>query len=255
MGTSGSVDDQSHPKGGGSHTTGAEPKERVRLAGLHQRWDAVSFLHWRYTPEQIQPLLPDGLIAEVIDGSAWAGMVLFSASQTRLFGLADFPGGTRFPETNVRTYVRTPTGRTSVLFLTLEVGNANLARAGRMLRLPYRAANMSVHDEQGVWTYASRRGAIGHHVAVRPGPPRSGIDRGERDERLTGRWRATLPFARGRVVVPVEHERWPLHDAQLLQLDENLLAAVGLPAPVGAPDMLWSPGVAASVGIPRLRRQ
>jgi uncharacterized protein YqjF (DUF2071 family) len=198
--------------------------------------------------------LPEALTVEVVDGSAWVGMVLFNTVGTKLLGLVDLPGGASFAETNVRTYVQTRSGRGSVLFLTLEVGNTALARAGRLLGLPYREATMSVTWQRESWVYSSQRGGIGHRVVVRPGEPLPDHQLSDRDGWLTGQWRATLPSGRGRLVVPVEHERWPLHDAQLVELDENLLNAVGLPEPNGQPEVRWSPRVRASVGLPRLTR-
>jgi uncharacterized protein len=41
----------------------------------------------------------------------------------------------------------------------------------------------------------------------------------------------------------VEHEPWPLHRATVPELDQNLVAAAGLPTPEGDPVVHWSPGV------------
>jgi uncharacterized protein YqjF (DUF2071 family) len=52
---------------------------------------------------------------------------------------------------------------------------------------------------------------------------------------------------------PNEHSEWPLHEADLLACDEDLLRAAGLPGVGGAPDsVLFSPGVDVRFG-PRLR--
>jgi uncharacterized protein YqjF (DUF2071 family) len=52
----------------------------------------------------------------------------------------------------------------------------------------------------------------------------------------------------------MQHEPWLLHEAEILDLHEKLLAAVSLPAP-GAPSLVHaSPGVNAALGIPRLAR-
>ena len=39
--------------------------------------------------------------------------------------------------------------------------------------------------------------------------------------------------------------------AELLEVDETLLTAAGLPAPEGDPVVLWSPGVTVRIGRPR----
>jgi uncharacterized protein YqjF (DUF2071 family) len=49
---------------------------------------------------------------------------------------------------------------------------------------------------------------------------------------------------------PNEHGTWPLYEAELVELRENLVAAAGI-IPVG-PMLrpLWSPGVRARFGMP-----
>jgi uncharacterized protein YqjF (DUF2071 family) len=53
------------------------------------------------------------------------------------------------------------------------------------------------------------------------------------------------------VHLPNEHPRWPLHRAELLELDDELVTAAGLPAPAGPPvSVLYSPGVPVTFGAP-----
>jgi len=53
--------------------------------------------------------------------------------------------------------------------------------------------------------------------------------------------------------VPIHHEAWPLHAAALVELDDTLVSAAGLPFLAGRePDsVLWSPGVTTDFGLPR----
>jgi uncharacterized protein YqjF (DUF2071 family) len=59
----------------------------------------------------------------------------------------------------------------------------------------------------------------------------------------------------GRTVYrPNEHPAWPLHRAELLDLEDDLLAAAGLPRPAEPPaSVLWSPGVPVRFGRPLTR--
>ena len=41
------------------------------------RWESLTFLHWRYQPEVVQRLLPPGLTVDTFDGSAWVALVPF----------------------------------------------------------------------------------------------------------------------------------------------------------------------------------
>ena len=233
---------------------GADPEEPVASPLLRQRWDSASFLHWRYPAPDVARLLPGWATVEEIDGSAWVGMVPFVAVGTRLSWLASTVSLPPFPETNLRTYVRTPSGTTAVWFFSLEAASVAVVAAARSaLGVPYRWATMTAERTDGRCRYVSRRrrAGVGHRIEVRPGAP---VDAGElrpRDHLLTGRWRAVIPRGRGRLVVPVRHEPWPLHRAELVDLEEDLLPAAGLPAPSSEPEVLWSPGVEAALGLPR----
>jgi len=73
---------------------------------------------------------------------------------------------------------------------------------------------------------------------------------------LTARWGLhTAWYGGGLRYLPNQHPPWPLHRAALLRLEENLLAAAGLPPPAGAPvSVLYSPGVPVRVGLPQRSR-
>jgi uncharacterized protein YqjF (DUF2071 family) len=74
------------------------------------------------------------------------------------------------------------------------------------------------------------------------------------DHWLTGRWRAWVRRGGVLATVPVQHEPWPLHEAEILEADQTLLSAVPLPAPTAPPLVHASPGVDASLGVPRPAR-
>jgi uncharacterized protein YqjF (DUF2071 family) len=83
---------------------------------------------------------------------------------------------------------------------------------------------------------------------LRPGPA---IDRPtELELWLSGRWGLHNRFAGGTRYLTNEHEPWPLHRAEVMSLDDGLVAAAGFPdVAVRPPDsVLWSPGVRAAFG-------
>ena len=45
----------------------------------------------------------------------------------------------------------------------------------------------------------------------------------------------------------MNHEPWPLHTGEVLELDDQLVMAAGLPAPQGEPHVLFSPQVTVEV--------
>lgn len=234
--------------------SGRHPEEQVRLPVLLQRWRQVLMLHWSYPEEAVAPLLPDQLVPDLHDGRAWVSLTPFRAEGTRVPAVPAHPRWSDFPETNMRTYVRGPGDLDGLWFFTLEVGSIPTALAGR-LAVPYRRADMSITTEgSATTTYESRRGsdpAVGHRIRARRLEPLG--QHGALDDWLTGRWRAWIRRAGQLATVPVRHEPWPLHAAELLECDESLLAAHGLPPAESTPIVHASPGVDARLGLPRPR--
>lgn len=221
-------------------------------------WDTSTFVHWRVEPERVQALLPEGLQVDVYDGSSWVGMTPFVMGTMRPLGIPDPPAGLSIPgwkklrgladvastpETNLRTYVRGPDGRDGLWFLTIDAGNAALAAAIRAaVGAPYHHADMSVARDGDTLTYTgSRRGAQeGYRLQVRAGDP---ITPSELDIWVTSRWRAYTRHLGRLLVTPVEHEPWPLRQATLGSLEENLTDSVGLHS-LGNPALVhYSDGV------------
>jgi uncharacterized protein YqjF (DUF2071 family) len=204
----------------------------------------MTFLHWAYDPEQLRPLLHDGLEPDLFDGRAWVSLTPFLMADFRVGFLPAVRGLSTFPETNLRTYVRGPDGRDGLWFLSLEADSLPTVVAASVgYGVPYRWAEMSV-DEGPPVRYRSRRRVgprVGHDITVRPGPPRQAPSALE--HWLTGRWRAWTVVGRRLATVPVRHEPWPLCDASVEHLQESLRAAAGLPETDGPPLLQWSPGV------------
>lgn len=231
---------------------GNHPEEKVAVAMAFQTWRHVAFLHWAYEPEVVQRLLPPGLSVDVIDGRAWVGLTPFSVEGFRVPGLPALPLVSRFPETNLRTYVRAPNGADGLWFLSIDVASLLMVVGARLpLGVPYLPADMRVEAGQTI-VYESRRliGDADHRIEVRPGEPADHL--AERDALLIGRWRAYTRRAGRLLEVPVEHEPWPVHAATLVALDESVTRAAGLPPPEGAPLVHYAPGVSARLGLPRL---
>ena len=231
---------------------GNDPEERVRWPVVRQRWRSVSFVHWRYDPAVIARFLPPGVTPDVVDGSAWVGLTPFAVEGFTVPPLPPLPIVSRYPETNLRTYVRNADGVDGIWFLSLDVESVPTVLAARtVLAVPYHPARMRVVDHGGTVRYLARRlvgPRAGHDIEVRPGAP---VQASERDEHLVGRWRAFIRRAGRLLAVPVRHEPWALHTAEVLRLRETLTAAAGLPPPEGEPIVHWSPGVHAVLGPPR----
>ena len=71
---------------------------------------------------------------------------------------------------------------------------------------------------------------------------------------LTSRWGLHHRHAGFSLYTPNSHETWPLHTAELLDLDDQLVGAAGLPGVSERPPdhVHWSPMVRARFGLPRV---
>jgi uncharacterized protein YqjF (DUF2071 family) len=223
----------------------ADPPPGPAAAPLPVAFGDVAFLHWRYPPEVVRPLLVPGTDPDIWKGSAYVGLVAF---RMHCYG--------EFLEFNVRTYSVDQKGRRGVVFLTMEADRLPWVLATRALGLPYRWSTMSLTSDLPLLDYRSARRwpgptGVGTRIKLRIGQP---IDGGPFEHFLTARWRlhhrvpATATFT-ARLV----HRRWPLHAAGLIELDDELVVATGLPAPDAPPvSVLYSPGVRGRLGLPTL---
>jgi hypothetical protein len=222
-----------------------------------QGWRDVTFLHWAVDPALVAPLLPAGTVPDVHDGASFVGLIPFRMRRIGLLRTPGLPWVGSFAETNVRLYSVDAQGRRGVVFRSLEAERLLPVLAARWVaRLPYLWARMSVHREGAELTYTSQRRwpgprGVGCRIAVRVGERLPDPDPLARF--LTARWGLHRPGARGPVYWPNEHPEWPLHAAELLSLEESLLAPAGVSGVAGAPDSaLFSPGVDVRFG-PYLR--
>lgn len=231
----------------------------IRTAMMIQQWRQLTFLHWRYPAEAVRPLLPAELTPHTIDGHVWVGLIPFSMSEIRPPKLPEVPWLSRFPETNLRTYVTGPDGVPGIWFFSLDAARLAAVVAVRAgLSLPYRWARMSLQRTGDVTTYRGVRFAepsgAGYRISVRSGAAYPEANLGELDHFLTTRHRLYTVKMGRLVTVDVWHPAWPLHQAELLDLREDLTVAAGLPRPVGAPLVHYSPGVRTRIGMPRIFR-
>jgi uncharacterized protein YqjF (DUF2071 family) len=221
-----------------------------------QRWTDVVFLHWRFDPQVVQAPLPDGVTVDTYDGSAWVGLVPFQMEGLGVPGLAPLPHVGRFPEVNVRTYVRAGMRR-GVWFLSLDVDRllpAVVARAA--YHLPYCAGRADhLRNSDLVVSRVERRWPRANTPAVSEIVVRTGAAVDPDDELahfLTDRWGLISATRRGRLrYAAVDHPDWSLHHADVVHLSDRLVAAAGLPTPQSSPHVMWSPGVDVRVGRPQ----
>jgi uncharacterized protein YqjF (DUF2071 family) len=222
---------------------------------MRQRWERLTFLHWSYDPAAVQLLLPPWLRADTFGGRAWVGLVPFFM-RVATAGGQQAPWVSHFCETNVRTYVRDPQGRPGIWFFSLDAARAGAVAVARTsYRLPYFWSRMRLLPRGGQFAYGCQRRwpgprPVASRVKVEVGDRFSAGELDERDHFLTARWILFSSAGRRRRFARAQHEPWPLHRARVLAVDDQLVAAAGLPPPRGEPLAHYSPGVDVRIGRP-----
>ena len=246
---------------------------------MRQRWERLTFLHWPFEPAAVQRLIPGSLRVETFGGAAWVGLVPF-LMRVRTPGGRGLPWVSNFCETNVRTYVTDRDGRPGIWFLSLDAARLGAVTVARTTyRLPYFWSRMRLagggcappgsapggteggQDPGGDCEvgYSCRRRwpgprGVASRARIRAGAPLAPGELGDRDHFLTARWILfSVHGARARFARAC-HQPWPLHRARLLDLDDGLLPAAGLPRPEGEPLIHYSPGVDVRIGWPETYR-
>ena len=215
---------------------------------MRQRWNDLLFAHWPVPAGMIDRLLPEGLVADTFEGSAWLGVVPFTMDQIRVRRLPIVPGANRFAELNLRTYVRERnTNQTGVYFFSLDATNPLAVAVARLrFHLPYYWAQMKVDygEAQGLnqqVSYASTR------LLTRPARFRARYrslgqaTQGPAEHFLTARYSLYTTDWRGRLLRgSIHHLPWPLERAEAEFEVNELPGAFGLVLPDTPPLLHYS---------------
>ncbi len=228
---------------------------------MGQRWVDVAFLHWAVDPALVEPLMPPGVRPDVRDGVTHVGFIPFAMVGAGVGAGPAVPWAGTFLETNVRFYSVDATGRRGIVFASLDADRlAVVAGARAAFGLPYRWSRMSL-DEREVGgsrellyrtELRGRRSGAASRLHLRVGTaPLRGED-AELHAFLTNRWGLHERHLGRSWYVPNEHGAWPLVGAEVLDLDDDLVPAAGVPGIAGrAPDhVAFSAGVTTRFGLP-----
>jgi len=213
---------------------------------MTQRWNDLLFAHWPLPAAQISHLLPEGLTVDTFDGSAWVGVVPFWMDQIRLRGLPAIPGLSRFPELNLRTYVREPhTNLGGVYFFSLDAGNPLAVAYARMFyRLPYYWAKMQIdHCDNREFCYTSERRFAKTPARFRARYRSLGqaSDKHGLEQFLTERYALYAAHPSGALFKGnIHHLPWPLERAEAEFEVNELPAAHGITLPDTKPLLHYS---------------
>jgi uncharacterized protein len=225
-----------------------------RPAGF-QRWRELLFLHWETPIAALRAVVPPALELDTFEGRAYVGVVAFTMRDVSPSWSPSVPGISNFHELNVRTYVHQEGRAPGVWFFSLDAAKAIAVVAARVgWHLPYHYASMDLESRDGEVHYRSERRwpgpvparfdaryRVGAAVDGRVAAP------GTFEHFLAERYLLFAASGGAIKVGQVHHAPYPLHRAEVTHVEESVVAAAGLPAPKGAPHVLYSPGVDVDV--------
>lgn len=218
-----------------------------------QFWADLTFVHWPVQPQRVAHLFPPGTRPDVFsDGLTYVALVPFEIRHTAVGASLRMPYVGAFVETNVRLYSIDDAGRHGVVFRSLETTRLAVVGFTRaLLGVPYTWSQMRMTRREDVITYESlrrwpRRGLrsllrvqIGAETAPTP-----------LEVWLTARWGAHTRKAGRTWWIPNEHDPWPLRAAEILQMDDDLVAASAVETAGERTRAVFSSGVHARFGRP-----
>ncbi|HKV17901.1 MAG TPA: DUF2071 domain-containing protein [Mycobacterium sp.] len=223
-----------------------------RPVTFDQFWADLTFLHWPVRPDSVAHLYPPGAWPDVFDGVTYVGLIPFTMRRTSVGAGLPLPYFGTFDETNVRLYSTDAAGRHGVLFRSLETARLAVVPVVRLaMGVPYTWARMRVDRSGDRIRYESRRRwprrGLRSRMTVRIGAE---VEPTPLEVWLTARWGAHTRKAGRTWWMPNEHETWPLRAAEILEVEDDLVAAAGVEPAGDAMRALFSPGVHARFGRP-----
>ncbi|CAE7523278.1 yqjF [Symbiodinium natans] len=225
---------------------------------MHDAWENALFVHWPVAPEVVAKLLPRGLEPDILEGSAWVGLVLLTERGVS----AAHPLGRTLVRpidhlgANIRTYVR-HNDVPGIFFWSLECSSILASLGARLAGIPYYPASMEREVDQEpfaatgeqakplaataegfTFTFSSTRSGLLRRPTVSAQwhllPETSGDDKfSQRATWFVERYSvyAAWPLGQGPLLLrgDVEHPQWPVQPAALDHLAAApLLEAAGL---------------------------
>lgn len=249
---------------------------RSSRPAIRMSWVDLLFLHWPIDAEELRPLLPPELEIDLFDNQAWIGLIPFRMADVkpRVMGVRVPPipeiNPSMFPECNVRTYVRYQ-GRPGVWFFSLDASPLAAVLAARFnWKLNYCWSRFAVNRDGDHVDYSVKRraGQAGCVRATHPAWPLPEQQGPPPHSHVRWTYGATLPTSRpgslehflteryslytrksGRIQTGrMEHDPWKLRQAELHELDDELIAAAGVNVS-GDPVVMGSDGI-ETIGYP-----
>jgi uncharacterized protein len=208
---------------------------------MAMEWNDLLFAHWPVPLDHLRQHVPEQLEIETFDGTAWIGITPFLMTGTRP-RMAPRALGMRFPELNVRTYVRSGE-RPGIWFFSLDADSRLAVFAARIgYHLPYYSASMKHQRQSGAVHFESRRlrGTDPHpdvfEAQYQPVGDVFEAVPGTHEHFLTERYVLFAEGPRGGLYAGhIHHRPWPLQEAEADIRKNTMTQQIGFALPDTAP--------------------
>ncbi|GAA4685542.1 YqjF family protein [Frondihabitans cladoniiphilus] len=212
-----------------------------RPVTFHRQRDVV-LLHWRVDPALVADLVPGGCTPDLHDGSAWVALTGYVFADSTVPPLPPLGRLGTMTEVTVEILTVDADGRQGIAYRSIDTQHLPAIAAARLgIGLPYTYARAGSRRYGPQIAHRTRRpGGAGEGAAgasarlrVRASGPASPSD--PLVAFLTRRWGVHAHHLGRTSWWRLEHEPWVLERADVLELDETLLAAAGLGMLAGTP--------------------
>lgn len=226
---------------------------------MDQCWSNAIFLHWRIPEPEAARFMPAGIQPDMFDGSSWVGLIGFRMRKAGIGRGPAIPYLGTFNEVNVRLYSLEADGTRGVVFLSLDADRLPVVLAARAAEIPYVWSRVHLHHRSAPGTtgkgprgYSVRRFRQGARSSFSVVPRFDAPVDDPLSVHLTARFGMHGTFRGRTIYIPNSHKPWPLYAAELHDLHDGLVEAVGLRLSGPPESVLYSPGVRSRFGRPRL---
>ena len=207
---------------------------------MHQTWGKLLFMHWRIDVVALRALIPNALEIDTFDGSAWIAIAPFTMWDIRAFPpyVPAIPGLSSAHELNVRTYVHYD-GVPGVWFFSLDCNStAAVFGARTFFYLPYFKADIELQQQDSTIDYSLSRKeepAAEFKASWKIGESLPVSTPGSLLYFLTERYCLYSENDGQLYRAEIQHQPWPLRQAELNSFESTMIESHGLPTPKGDP--------------------
>lgn len=232
---------------------------------ISQRWNDLLLAHWPLSPSLLAPLLPEWLEVDTYQSKGWLGAVPFWLDRLKIHHVPTVPGVRRFPDLNLRTYVRDKFTHTpGVYCFSMDASNLIAVGVARTLyHLPYHWAEMRLEERsEREFAFYSRRRLAQRDVVFKvryrglgPTCRTAEIRPGSFEYFITER---SCLFSANQAGEPIRaslhYIPWPLEEAEAEIERNDLPASIGIDFPDSEPVLHYSRRMALYIWPPEVVR-